>query len=77
MLRLQFMRLKDGDQTSVKIAYSLEANKELKDYANSKRFYINLGGSNIRCSSNEAIQSLYNLTLVLPDDQSKLTKPEF
>lgn len=42
---------------------------------NSKAHYITLGGVNGRTSSNEAIQSLYNLTLVLPG--TKLTDPEF
>ena len=42
---------------------------------NSKAHYITLGGVNGRTSSNEAVQSLYNLTLVLPG--TKLTDPEF
>ena len=67
----------DGDQASVKIAYSMEANQELKEYTNSKRFYINLGAQNIRISTKEAIQSLYNLTYVLSEDVKKLTKPKY
>lgn len=39
--------------------------------------YINIGGKSIRSASNEAIQAMYNLTLVLPDDKTKLTTPKF
>lgn len=42
---------------------------------NSKAFFVSLGGKNIRTSSNEAIQSLFNLTLKLPG--SNLTSPKF
>jgi len=40
-----------------------------------KSHYISLGGLNIRTSSNEAIQSLYNLTLILPE--TKVSDPIF
>lgn len=65
----------DGDQVTCRIAYSIEANEEIDKYLNSKAYYINLGGRNIKTSSNEAIQSLYNLTQVLSD--TKLTDPQF
>lgn len=65
----------DGDQVTVKGIYSDEANKELMDYMDSKAHYINLGGENVRTSSKEAIQSLYNLTKIL--DGTKLTDPSF
>ena len=65
----------DGDQTTVKAAYSIEANKELEDYMNSKYHYLSISGENIRTSSNEAIQALYSLTKII--DQDKLVKPEF
>ena len=39
--------------------------------------FIDTSGRGIRKSSNEAIQAMYNLTMVLPDDVSKLTKPKF
>ena len=52
-----------------------EANKELEAQLNSKAHYISLGGENIMKTSNEGIQSLYNLTLVLPG--TKLTDPVF
>lgn len=42
---------------------------------NSKSHFISLGANNVRTSSNEAVQALYNLTLVLPG--TKLTDPEF
>lgn len=36
---------------------------------NSKIYYIDLGGQNIRQCSNEAIQALYSLTLKLPENK--------
>lgn len=65
----------DGDQVTAKAAFTLEANEELDKFMNSKAHYISLGANNIRTSSNEAIQALYNLTLVLPG--TKLTDPIF
>ena len=65
----------DGDQVTVKAVYSLEANEELDKMMNSKAHFITLGAKNGRTSSNEAIQCLYNLTLVLPG--TKLTDPVF
>jgi len=65
----------DGDQVTCKVAYSIEANDELDRFMNSKAHYINLGGKNIRQSSKEAIQSLYNMTLILPG--TKLSEPEY
>lgn len=64
----------DGDQVTVKIPYTKEANAELENYMNSNKFFLNLGGINIRESSNEAIQAMYNLTLILPEDKAKITK---
>ena len=55
--------------------FSVEANQELEKHLNSNGQFIALNGENGRKASNEAIQALYNLTLVLPD--TKLTDPEF
>ena len=65
----------DGDQVTVKGVWSNEANAELAEQLNSKKHYIGLDGKNIRVGSNEAIQCLYSLTLILPD--SKHEKPVF
>lgn len=65
----------DGDQTTVKATYTIEANKELINHLNSKANYVSLGGETVKLSTNEAVQALYNLTLVLPG--TKMTKPEF
>jgi len=65
----------DGDQTSNKGIYTIEANEELKNFMNSKAHYISLNGINMRTSSNEAIQSLYSLTKILPN--TKITTPIF
>jgi hypothetical protein len=65
----------DGDTASEKIAYSDEANEELDRYMKSKAHYIGLDGKCIRVSTNEAIQTLYNLTIKLPEN--KTTVPKF
>ena len=57
----------DGDQVTVKGIYTDEANAELKRQLNSKIHFINLGGKPVVEITNEAIQSLYALTLV-PED---------
>lgn len=44
---------------------------------NSKKNFINLGDTNMRVSSNEAVQSIYNMTRVLPETKHKLTYPTF
>lgn len=65
----------DGDQITVKLVYSVEANEELKKFKDSNGQFITLNGINGRKADKEAIQAMYNLTLVLPD--TKLTDPEF
>lgn len=65
----------DGDQVTIKMAYSVEANEELQKYMNSNAQYITLSGKNGRFVEKEAIQALYNLTLILPD--TKLDEVEF
>ena len=67
----------DGDTVSSKGIFSIEANDEMLKEINSKKHYISLGGENSMNASKEAIQSLYNLTLVLPDDKNKLKDPVF
>ena len=64
----------DGDQVTAKMAYSVESNEELRKYMNSKAQFITLSGSNGRMADKESIQAMYNMTLVLPEDQQKLTK---
>lgn len=67
----------DGDQASVKAAWTIESNEELMRIIESKSSFIDLGGINIKVSTNEAIQSLYSLTKILPQDQNKLVDPIF
>ena len=67
----------DGDTVTEKGIYSYEANEELEEIMNKKFNYINLGGTPIRTAGNEAFQSLYNLTLCLPEDESKMEVPTF
>ena len=54
-----------------------ETNDELANFTDSKANYINLGCENNRVSEKEAIQALYNMTLVLRTDKEKLTTPQF
>ena len=63
----------DGDTVSIRGIFTNEANEELDKIMNAKYNYITSGNTGIRTSSNEAIQSLYNLTLVLEDDEKKMT----
>ena len=65
----------DGDQVTVKMPYSVEATEELKKYVKSNAQFVTLSGQNGRLAGNEAIQALYNLTLVLPE--TKLDEVEF
>lgn len=62
----------DGDQGSAKGVYLVEANEELIEYMHSKAFFINLGGKIVRGPSKEALQTLYQLTRILPG--TKLTE---
>ena len=55
--------------------FSVEANAELEKHLNSNGQFIGLNGENGRKATNEAIQALYNMTLVLPG--TKLTEVMF
>ena len=67
----------DGDTGQVKGSFFKETNDELANFTDSKANYINLGCENNRVSEKEAIQALYNMTLVLRTDKEKLTTPQF
>lgn len=67
----------DGDTVTVKALYTNEANEEIKDFVRSKGNFIDLGSANIRSSSADVIQSIYNLTKILQSDTSKITQPTF
>ena len=65
----------DGDQVTAKMAYSVESNNELNKFSDSNGQFITLNGVNGRVADKEAIQAMYNLTLVIPG--TKLTNPIF
>ena len=68
----------DGDTVTLKGVYTVEANEELKAYANTKANFVDLGGNIIRDSSKEAIISMYALTMKTDNIMDGvLTKPEF
>lgn len=66
----------DGDTTTIKPIYSVEANDELEEAMHSKYNFINMGGSPIRVPGNEACQSIFALTRHLPD-APKAEEPVF
>lgn len=65
----------DGDQISCKGVFTNEANDELNSFIDSKANYIGLDGKCTLITTNESIQSMYNLTKVLPG--TKLGNAEF
>ena len=68
----------DGDTITLKGVYSVEANEELKAYANTKANYVNLGANIIRSPSKEAIISMYSLTMIPTNiAEGVLTDPVF
>ena len=67
----------DGDTGVMKGSFFKESNEELAGFVDSKANYINAGCENIRVSSNESIQALYNFTKVLDSDFKKLSDPVF
>lgn len=67
----------DGDTGMVKGSFFKETNDELANFTNSKANFINMGMENIRVSEKEAVQSIYNFTKVLRQDEDKLTDPIF
>lgn len=67
----------DGDTVCVKGVFVNETNDELKRFRDSKMNFIDFGSTNIRSSSKDVIQSLYNLTKVLDNDKGILTAPIF
>ena len=68
----------DGDQTTVKSVYSIEANAELREHLNSKKHYISLAGINIAQTTNEGVMALYSLTMNATElGQTKFNDPIF
>lgn len=64
----------DGDQVSSKGVFTDEANEEISEFMDSKAYYIGLNGKCTFKTTNESIQSMYELTLVLdgtPLDEMK------
>jgi hypothetical protein len=66
----------DGDTVTVKGVYTDEANEELKKFVNDKMNFTNAEATSTRTSGKQVAQSLYNLTLILNSDQSKLKPVE-
>jgi len=67
----------DGDTCTCKCIFSDEANAELDRVMKSNYNYIDSSGKGIRKASQECIQAMYNLTMVLPEDRGKISAPTF
>lgn len=67
----------DGDTSTVKSVYTQEANAEIDAFMQSKLNYIDLGGVNIKLVTGDSLQSIYNLTKILPDNEKQLIDPVF
>jgi len=65
----------DGDQVTVKMPFSVEANEELLKHINSTGQFVTLSGEIGRKGTMESIQTMYNLTYIASN--AKLTNPEF
>lgn len=52
----------DGDQVTLKMVFSQEANLEAANILRAKSNILNIYGQNMRRSTNEAVQTLYMLT---------------
>ena len=65
----------DGDQVTVKIIWSQEANQEVHDMLYSKNNFISPAGSNVRAMKFEVHQTMWDLTKA-PDDKSKAVPPD-
>ena len=65
----------DGDTATAKSVYTTEAIEEADAFINSKFNFVNLGCTNVRIVKKDAVQSIYNLTKVLPG--TKLVDPVF
>ena len=60
----------DGDQCTVKILYSLEANEEIKKYIHGVGNFVNATGKMIRVVESEAIQTFYTMTKEYEDGKA-------
>lgn len=63
----------DGDQTTIKIVFTQEANDECEQVMNRKSNFINSSGKNIRVIAKEAMQTFFALTKD-PNKDSKIVK---
>lgn len=61
----------DGDQTTIKILYTQEANEECINTMNSKSYFVNAAGKNIRTTGAETMQTFYVLTKDAPSSTTK------
>jgi DNA-directed RNA polymerase beta' subunit len=66
----------DGDQTTVKIIFTQEANEEAENFMKTKSNFINTNGTLIRVVGNEVIQTLFDLTKDIDNKSKELSSTE-
>ena len=66
----------DGDQVTVKIIFTQEANEECETVIGKKSYFINSTGNNIRDVGKEALQTFFVLTKDPYGEYKELTKEE-
>ena len=66
----------DGDQVTVKIIFTQEANEECETVIGKKSYFINSSGNNIRDVGKEALQTFFVLTKDPYGEYKELTKEE-
>nr|DAK39019.1 MAG TPA: RNA polymerase I subunit [Caudoviricetes sp.] len=62
----------DGDQTTMKIIWSQDANKECAELREQKQFVLNMTGGMIRVIGNEASQTFYTMTKEFKQGKHKI-----
>lgn len=66
----------DGDQTTIKIIWTQEANAECEKVIESKSYFLSTSGSLIRTIGNEAMQTFYSLTKAPGEKNRTITSSE-
>lgn len=66
----------DGDQTTIKVLWTQEANEECERYMSNPSFFVQMNGSFVRFIELEGIQTFYNMTKNPRSKNKKLTAAE-
>ena len=66
----------DGDQMTIKLLWTQEANAELEKYVNSKKYILNMDGKNMKVVGSEPVQTFYSLTKNPSSDDKTASKTD-